>query len=70
MANTPSTPAIEGLPSNKEVVSNLKDLEQRINILLPHINKAQTAFGGLENVQKSITDLQNRISQAKAVYGS
>lgn len=68
---TPSpVPPIEGLPSNKEIHQNLTDLEKRLNTLEPLINKAQTAFGGLTETQKAISDLRNRIAQAKAVYGA
>lgn len=58
------------MPSNKEIHQNLTELEKKLNTLEPLINKAQTAFGGLEQTQKSITDLRNRIAQAKAVYGA
>ena len=70
MAGVPAKPSIEGMPSNSEIVANLSELEKKLNTLEPLVNKAHSAFGGMSDVQKSITDLRNRISQAKAVYQS
>lgn len=69
MATNNQVPELQNMPSNSEIKSTLVDLEKRLNVLEPLVNKAQTAFGGQENLQMQIKDLRNKISNAKAVYG-
>lgn len=52
----------------KEIVAKSKQLLSLLDALQPHINKAQTAFGGQEiNVQK-INDLRNKLNRIVATY--
>ena len=52
----------------KEIVGKSKQLLALLDQLQPHLNKAQTAFGGQEiNVQK-INDLRNKINRIIATY--
>jgi hypothetical protein len=52
------------------VRAGLKEVAKQIDTLMPHINKAQQAFGGLDDHQAALTDLKNKVAKAQAVYGS
>lgn len=70
MATPSKVPPVEGVPSDHEVVTTLKGLSQKLDVIQPLLNKAQAAFGGMESAQKDVTDLRNRIAKAQSVYGS
>lgn len=56
--------------NESEVRKNLKNLDAQIDALLPHLNKAHTAFGGLEDQLATLTDLKNKVAKARAIYGA
>lgn len=51
------------------VKSGLKQVSDAIDALMPHVNKAQTAFGGLDAHVDALTDLKNKVAKARSVYG-
>ena len=52
------------------VKKNLKTLDAQVDALMPHLNKAQTAFGGLDEHVATLTELKNKIAKARSVYGA
>lgn len=65
MADKPVSPVDE-----KVVKAGLKDIADKIDILMPHINKAQTAFGGLDEHLATLQDLKAKVAKARSIYGA
>jgi len=64
MAKTTQSPVDEAA-----VKAGLKQVSDAIDQLMPHVNKAQSAFGGLDEHIAALTDLKNKVAKARAVYG-
>ena len=57
-------------PVDEEAIrKNLKDTAASIDALMPHLNKAQAAFGNVADLQGALNDLKNKVIKAQSVYG-
>lgn len=54
----------------EQVKGQLKEYEDFANKLTPIVNKAHSAFGGLEDLQKNMQDFKNTIKKAQAALNS
>lgn len=52
----------------KQVLADLQAIHDRANFILPHLNKANAAFGGLDQHIADIQDIITKVQKAKAVY--
>ena len=53
---------------HKQIVTDAKALLALLDQLQPHINRAQTAFGGQEAAVSQINSLRNKLNQVIAAY--
>lgn len=60
----------QAVVNSKEIIAKLTPALEALNQLTPVANKAQQAFGGLENLQSRIMDLKNKVNTAIATYKS
>ena len=52
------------------IIATAKKLLALLDKLQPHLNKAQSAFGGNETSISAANDLRNKLNKVIAVYGS
>lgn len=58
------------LADHKEVVAIAKKALAILDKVMPHINKAQTAFGGMEDLTNRVTALRNQLNRVISAYSS
>ncbi len=54
----------------KEIVSNTRKLLAILDKLQPHINKAETAFGGQKDTISKANELRNKLNRIITTYSS
>lgn len=54
----------------KAVLKQIKDLEDQLAAIQPHVNTAVAAFGDTAGLTQRTTDLRNALAKAKAAYNS
>lgn len=54
----------------KLVLKQIKELQQQLDALQPHINTSTAAFGDDAGLAQRAMDLRNKLAAAQAAYGA